>query len=251
MPTVLGAMLSDVGLVRTNNEDSGLFSLPSPLERTDGKRAPFAVVADGMGGHNAGEVASALAVEIIRQILEAGDQDLLLAMQIALFAANRAIYDHAQANEAFAGMGTTCTLILFPPEGALIAHVGDSRAYRLRQGRLTRLTEDQTLTADLVRKGEMTEEEASASDYSNVLMQALGTRPDIQPDIWKDPESLQPGDIYMLCSDGLTGMVSDEAIAAHLASASPLMACKNLIAAANAGGGGDNVSVGVFHIRKD
>ena len=248
MPFVLGAMLSDVGRIRRNNEDQVLFSLPPP-DVISARRVPFALVADGMGGHNAGEVASALAVEIIRQILEAGEQDLALAMQVAFMAANRAIHGYARDNPDLAGMGTTCTLLMFAPEGAMIGHVGDSRAYRLRQGQLAQLTQDQTLTAALLRNGGMTPQEASQSELGNVLTQAVGTHDDIAPQIWIDDEELRAGDVYLLCSDGLSGPVSDPEIIGCLLGALPAEACRRLIDAANAAGGGDNVSVGVFHIQ--
>lgn len=249
MPVLFGAMASDVGKIRTGNEDSVLFSLVPDGEETS-NRASFAVVADGMGGHNAGEVASALAVEIVRQIMESGQYDVLTAMKVALYLANRSINELAASDDSLSGMGTTCTLLAFRKEGAAIAHVGDSRAYRWRAGTLTQLTRDQTLVQELVQRQGLSQVEAQASGLSNVLMQALGTRPDVEPEIWIDPAPLMVDDIYVLCSDGLTGMVPDAGIAALIREGSPMSQCDALIAAANAYGGQDNVSVGVFHVME-
>ncbi|MGL5363537.1 MAG: PP2C family protein-serine/threonine phosphatase [Bosea sp. (in: a-proteobacteria)] len=243
---VIGTMLSDVGLVRQLNEDSVVYVAPSELgtgQRPEG----LAVLADGMGGHAAGEVASALAIETVRRRFLDGPASASEALFQAFLDANGAIVAHARKHPECVGMGTTCTAFCFHGTAATIVHVGDSRAYRWRDGAIEQLTEDQTLVAQLVREGQMTPEEASNSPHSNVLMQAMGTRDQIEPVLWHEEEGMRSGDIFLLCSDGLTGCVSDEGIAAILASGgAPDDMAQQLIAATIAAGAHDNVSVGVF-----
>ena len=243
---LLGAMMSDVGRVRTSNEDMVVFSLASG-GLLDGSSLSFAVVADGMGGHNAGEVASALAAEVVRQVLQSAAADPLAGMAKAIRAANRAVYTFAGSNPDCAGMGTTCTALAFSPEGLVLGHVGDSRCYRLRNDVLEQLSSDQTVTAQMMRNGEMTAEEALTSKYANYLLQSIGTKAEVQPELWQEKEPIRRGDIYLLCSDGLTGGVNDQQIANILTSCAPRQACERLIKAACDAGGSDNVSVGVFH----
>ena len=199
-----------------------------------------------MGGHAAGEVASALAAEVVRRVfyeLEGAEPELLGA---AFAAANQAIFEHSQNDPNCAGMGTTCTALAVRAGRAWLAHVGDSRAYIVRDGCVTQLSEDQTLVAQMVREGTLTEEQAKASDQSNVILQALGTQPSVKPDIWREGLPLKPGDILILCSDGLYNLVADEDIAKTAARLPPLEACQSLIESALVAGGHDNVSVGVF-----
>lgn len=241
------AMLTDVGAVRTLNEDVIVYATGPESEGTP-DRGALALVADGMGGHAAGEVASALAAEIVRRAFYEVDGPVPVVLESAFSAANRAILDWAAAHPECAGMGTTCTALALRDNAAWLAHIGDSRAYLLRDGSLQQLSDDQTLVAGLVREGKLTKEEAAHSPVSNVIVQALGMGPDIAPVIWNDPLTLVAGDILILCSDGLSGMVSD-AVIADLAGRSPASeACQALVDAALAAGGQDNVSVGVLRV---
>ncbi|QBR72022.1 serine/threonine-protein phosphatase [Beijerinckiaceae bacterium] len=245
---IVGAMLTDVGRVRSSNEDSVAFVIPSNNEPS-ARRGSLLLVADGMGGHAAGEVASALAVEVVRRVYFLLDAPVPDSLLTAFEAANRAILDHSKSNPDCKGMGTTCTALAIHDGRVWLAHVGDSRAYLLRNGKLTQLSEDQTLHAQMIRDGLVTAEEAKDSAGGNIVLQALGTRPDVEPAVWGEGISLADGDILILCSDGLTNMVPDKAIAEAAARAAPQEACSNLVAAALKAGGYDNVSVGIFAVR--
>jgi protein phosphatase len=240
-------MLSDVGLVRALNEDSVLY-IPPQQNDSNQNRGGLALVADGMGGHAAGEVASAMAAEIISRCyfdLEGSVPDLLTS---AFKEANREILKKSESNTACKGMGTTCTALAFDDRQVWLAHIGDSRAYLLRDGELQQLSEDQSLVAQMVQRGELSEEEAENSPMSSVILQALGTRPDIVPIIWKEAMPLLDGDVLLLCSDGLSNMVPSETIADIAGRLPPYEACQALINAALEAGGQDNVSLGIFSV---
>jgi PPM family protein phosphatase len=240
-----GAMLSDVGLVRTLNEDSVAFVVPSDSPNPESRNG-LILVADGMGGHSAGEVASALAAEVIRRCFFELKGPVPEILSIAFAAANKAIFDYGQSHPECAGMGTTCTALAIRSDTMWLAHVGDSRAYLLRDSKLKQLSDDHTLVAKLVREGSMTPEEARTSEHSNVILQALGTMPDISPDIWSEGLAVLPGDTLLVCSDGLHGLVADEVIADIAGRLAPSEACQELVQQALQAGGHDNVSVGVF-----
>ena len=227
---------TDTGRQRRANEDSVL------------AHAPLFVVADGMGGAQAGEVASRLAVDEFRRGLREGD-GLEGALAQRVREANARIYERSQRRAEQAGMGTTLTAIHVGPERVSVAHVGDSRAYRLRDGQLERLTEDHTLVDELIRQGRLSPEEASEHPQRSVITRALG--PEAVVDV--DTASLegQAGDIYLLCSDGLTTMVSEERVAAIL-KANPRLrdAGEALIAAANEAGGRDNITVVLVRLEE-
>jgi PPM family protein phosphatase len=240
-------MLTNVGLVRSKNEDAVTFVVP-PARSTAAGEDSLLLVADGMGGHAAGQVASALAAEIVRRVFFELTGTVRNLLSIAFRAANNAILDYGQAHPECAGMGTTCTVLAVRDGQAWLAHVGDSRAYLLRATTLRQLSEDQTLIRKLVRDGMMTEEEALVSDQNNVLLQALGTAPEINPELWSEGLQLEPDDVLILCSDGLHGLVPDKTIAEIATRAEPLDACQELIQTALKAGGHDNVSVGVFRV---
>jgi PPM family protein phosphatase len=239
------AVLTDVGIVRDHNEDTALYALP-PENGATGNRATLALVADGMGGHAAGEVASGIAADTIRRVFYEADGPPPEALRSAFAAANAEILNWTKTHPECAGMGTTCTALALSETEAWLAHIGDSRAYLLREGTLAQLSEDQTLVAQLVREGKLTEEEARHSPVSNVILQALGMGPDIEPVIWDKPLTLAPGDTLIVCTDGLTGLVSDPEIAAIAGRLAPHEAGTALIAAANDAGGHDNISVGII-----
>ena len=235
-----GAMLSDVGRVRSSNEDSVAFVVP------EGTQVGMMLVADGMGGHSAGEVASRLAAEVIRRCLYEVAGEVPRILSTAFTVANKAILDYAASHPECAGMGTTCTVLVFSADRLFLGHVGDSRAYVLRHATLKQLSEDQTLVAKMVRDGVMTAEEARISEHGNITLQALGTTPEIAPDIWGEGVALQAGDTLLVCSDGLHGLVADEVIADVIGRLAPAEACEELIRRALQAGGHDNVSAGVM-----
>jgi len=243
-----GAMQTDMGRVRTSNEDAIFYVAPEDEEA--GARGALAVVADGMGGHAAGEIASAIAAEALRRVYFASDRPVPEALNEAIMTANQAIFEHAAADPACAGMGTTCTAVAFRGSKLWLVHVGDSRAYLLRNGALNQLSEDQSLHAQLVRDGLMTEAEAKSRPGANYLLQALGTRPDVMPIIWNEGLPVRAGDIVLLCSDGLTNLVAETTIVELAARHEPQEACRLLIDAACKAGGYDNVSVGIFRITQ-
>ena len=220
---------TDIGRVRERNEDSILVE------------PPLYVVADGMGGHRGGQVASQLALETLEE-LAAGDGGSLAEH---VRRANRAVWDRALEDERLAGMGTTLTAARIEGSSALIAHVGDSRAYLLREGMLRQLTTDHTLVARMVGSGEITEAEADVHPHKNVLTRAIGT--DEQVEVDEDTVELEAGDRLLLCSDGLTGMVTEDQIQAILEhSDGATQAADRLVKAANRAGGIDNISVVVL-----
>jgi serine/threonine protein phosphatase PrpC len=245
--TIVGAMLTDVGQVRSSNEDAVAYVTPA-YDDPASDRGALALVADGMGGHAAGEIASALAAEVVRGMYFALDVPAADALATAFEAANRAILDRAEADPACQGMGTTCTAIAVQDNMAYLAHVGDSRAYLLREGLLTQLSEDQSLHAQLIRDGVLTKEEAETQPGRNYILQALGTKTDVTPAIWREGLRLYPGDVLVLCSDGLTNLVSDALIAEIAGHPQPQEACRRLVDAACDAGGHDNISVGIFWI---
>jgi protein phosphatase len=210
-----------------------------------------AVVADGMGGHKAGEVASELAVESLSRSLSdwrdpiaaAGCEDKL---REAIRNANTVVYETASGNEEYSNMGTTVVLALLDDSEGLIGHIGDSRAYRLRDGELKQLTEDHTLVNELARSGQLSPEEAARHPRRNVLTRALGTDKDVEVDVqridWK------PGDRLLLCSDGLSGLVEGHLILGALAESSGDLEqlADRLIALALLAGGDDNVTVALI-----
>jgi serine/threonine protein phosphatase PrpC len=238
------AMLTDIGAVRSHNEDFVLYAPPQE-NGTTGNRGTLALVADGMGGHAAGEVASKLAAETVYRVFCEGDGRFPKTLGAAFAAANTEILNWTKLHPECAGMGTTCTALALRDDQAWLAHIGDSRAYLLRDGSLRQLSEDQTLVAQLVREGKLTEEEARHSPVSNIILQALGMGPGIEPLIWDKPLALAAGDTLVLCTDGLHGLVSDADIADMAGRLAPLEACAALIEAAVVAGGHDNISVGI------
>jgi PPM family protein phosphatase len=245
---LVGAMLSHPGKVRSNNEDTVAFSLP---QGNDGEYPGDALllVADGMGGHAAGEVASRIAADVLyRCFFAAAGRPIDEVLAECFHQANAEIFDTGQQNPEYAGMGTTCTAIAVRNNCAWLGHVGDSRAYLLRDDTFHQISEDHTLVAELVRRGSLTQEEAAHSPERNVILKALGTTATVAPKIWDEGMALRPDDRLLLCSDGLSDLVTDATMHQLIAAHSPLEACQALIDAALEAGGHDNVSVGVFHL---
>jgi protein phosphatase len=216
---------SDIGQVREGNEDSFLVL------------APLYVVADGMGGHRGGEVASSLALQTLQRLSEA--REGTLAEQV--IEANRAVFERSQEDRSVAGMGTTLTAALVDGDRVHLAHVGDSRAYLFRGGELSMLTEDHTLVHRMVVDGEITEAEAETHPHRSILTRALGVDASVQVDEG-DVRSIA-GDRILLCSDGLTAMVPDGQIREILSTtADPQEAVDTLVRVANRAGGIDNIT---------
>lgn len=240
-------MRTDTGLVRQLNEDTIAWVTPHE-DSAAASHGSLALVADGMGGHAAGEVASAMAADVIRRLYFDLDGPVPKVLTAAFSAANRAILEYAVEHPDCKGMGTTCTVLVFRDGNAWLAHIGDSRAYLLRGGTLHQLSEDQTLVAKLVSEGAMTQEEADHSPAHNVILQALGTSLRMKPIIGAKGVPLEIGDVLILCSDGVCGLVPDAKIAEVAGRLPPQDACDALIEAALAAGGHDNASLGIFTV---
>lgn len=209
---------------------------------------PLFVVADGMGGAQAGEVASMTAVQAFEGGLPPGDPEEALQASIGL--ANRTIHNQAHADASLAGMGTTITAAAVNPEAEtiVIGHVGDSRAYRLRDGILQRLTRDHSLVEEMRRRGQITEAQAEDHPQRSIITRALGPEAEVEADIQSVPSA--PGDIFMLCSDGLTTMLGDERIKELLMGSTTLDAATTaLVDEANRAGGRDNITVVLFQVE--
>ena len=244
--------LTDVGLVRTNNEDS--YRILEPLN--------LFVLSDGMGGEAHGEIASALAVEtIVKHCMDSADNpevtlhgeskqkwsEKTRQLESAVHLANEKIFQSAKENPEQRGMGATVTAAWVDGTRLSIAHVGDSRAYILRSGNLQQLTKDHSLVAEQVRRGILTPVEAERSEMQSVLLRALGAQPEIEVDA--DEHVLFPRDILLLCSDGLTRMVTDPEIAGTLqAETDPEKAARRLVDLAKESGGQDNITVIVSRV---
>ncbi len=232
---------TDTGRVRNNNEDSVVFD--------DAQR--LLVLADGMGGYNAGEVASSMATrfihtEMVRWLSEVGQnvqpRDVRRALQICVDNANLEILNAAIGNPAYAGMGTTLVLGVFVQQTLVVGHIGDSRCYRLRAGELQAITRDHSLLQEQLDAGLVTPEEAANSSIKNLVTRALGVEVPVLLEL--NEFEVEPGDQYLLCSDGLTDMVSDALIAKIMESNNPLhRKAEQLVDCANDNGGRDNISV--------
>lgn len=227
------AAVTDPGRRRRQNEDAYVV------------QPPLFAVADGMGGAQAGEIASRIAASALRDSgTEAGEDAVAALIQEA----NRRVYEAAASDDARAGMGTTVTAALVEADSVRIGHVGDSRAYRARDGALQQLTEDHSLVAELVRSGKLSPEEADVHPQRSVITRVLGTDPEVDVDTFE--VEARPGDVFMICSDGLTSMVEDEAILALLGRPGRTLEQRahSLVDAANRGGGEDNITVILFEL---
>jgi PPM family protein phosphatase len=230
------AFRTDTGRQRNANEDS-LFTRP-----------PLFVVADGMGGAQAGEVASKAAAESFDRELPQAPPERILEQTIE--AANRTIHERAHSDPNLAGMGTTTTAMIvdLEAEEVAIGHVGDSRAYRLRAGKLERLTRDHSLVEEMRRKGQLTDAQAEDHPQRSIITRALGPEPEVKVDVQTVPA--QAGDLFLICSDGLTTMLDDDHIARLLGRASSMdAAVRGLVDEANRAGGRDNITVVAFRLE--
>jgi PPM family protein phosphatase len=252
---IVSGGVTDLGRVRTNNEDS--YKIVEPLN--------LFVLSDGMGGEAHGEIASAMAVEtVVKHCLDAGSNsaaevigevepnwsERTKRLSTSVHLANRNIFKSAEENPDQHGMGATLTALWIDGEKLSVAHVGDSRAYLLRGGSLLQLTRDHSLVAEQVRRGILTAAEAEESDMQSVLLRALGAQEEIEVDAEEHP--LFPRDVLMICSDGLTRMVTEPEIAGTLqAETDPTRAAEKLVALGNERGGPDNITVVVARLEKE
>lgn len=230
---------TDTGRVRKINEDSCY---------NDPEQMGLYIVADGMGGHQAGEVASSLAVETLSRVLKeslmGGNSRASYieeVMRDAVVATNRTVYDLATSKAGYSGMGTTVVVCIVRKNHLHVAHIGDSRAYLLRDGILKQLTTDHSLVQELLSKGRITEEEAIDHPRKNILTRALGTDPAVEVDTMNI--ALKSGDTILLCTDGITNHVDPQEIKGFLTENSPEAACREMIRLANDRGGFDNMTV--------
>ena len=232
------ASLTDTGRKRLRNEDAVVVS------------SPLFAVADGMGGAKGGQLAAQIAASVFSDHASSSGIDAETHLRALVVEANRQVFNRAQSDPSLAGMGTTVTAVVLEDDHLAIIQVGDSRAYRLRGGVLEQLTEDHSLVAELVRSGRLTRDEAALHPQRAVITRALGTDPTVAADVIVT--ATKPGDVFLLCTDGLTTMVGDGAIEhTLLESEDAQAAARALVRAANQAGGDDNVSVVVFEVVED
>ena len=244
---IVDAAATDTGMRRANNQDSHTIVRASKVE-TWRSRGHMFMVADGMGAHAVGELASKLACDNIPHNYnktKAGPPSE--AITKAYKQVGGIIHGKAAANRDFQGMGTTCSTLVLMPEGALIAHVGDSRVYRARQGRIDQLSFDHSLAWELVRRNHLSAEQATKAVPRNVITRSLGPDPNVEVDI-EGPHPVEVGDVFLLCSDGLSGPVQDPELGAFAANFRPEDACRYLLHLANLRGGHDNITVVIVRI---
>src|ERR1043165_7150838 len=244
---VQAVMKTDVGLVRSENQDFGTYTTPAE-ERESHPGGRLLVVADGMGGHRGGATASRIAGETVKaQYLGSEDEDIAAALRAALVRANARIFTEAQANPDLRGMGTTTSALVVRNNNAWFAHVGDSRIYLIRDAAIKQLTEDHSLVASMVREGLLTSIEAENHPRRNVLQRSMGVGEDVEVDV-SGPIELQEGDLFILCSDGLPGVVKEEE-RQEVAKLPLEEAADEFIKRALARGAPDNVTVIVARIE--
>ncbi|MBR6891238.1 MAG: Stp1/IreP family PP2C-type Ser/Thr phosphatase [Clostridia bacterium] len=224
--------ITDIGRMRPINEDS--YYLPREGER-------FCAVADGMGGHNAGEVASAMAVDVFSRCMRQAEDVSEQALFDSVAEANEAVFEVALENAGMSGMGTTFSALAEQGGVAYIAHVGDSRVYLVRDGAITRVTTDHTLVEEMVQKGMITPREARFHPRRNIITRALGTDPDVEIDLIR--VDVRPGDVFFLCSDGMTNYVEEyEILLAAQSEGDWQRKLEHLVSLALGNGGADNIT---------
>src|SRR5579864_3542986 len=242
------AQLTDVGRKREHNEDNMSYHIPPDADVMARKGALF-IVADGMGGHAAGEVASEIAVDTVSDAYyqDAAD-DVSASLVRAIKRANASIHQRAAENMLRSGMGTTCVAAVLRGDMAYIANVGDSRAYLIRGGNVRQVSQDHSWVAEQVRAGLLTEDQARTHAQRNVITRCLGTQADVEIDVFT--ERLKEGDTLVLCSDGLSGLISDEDMRRIVSQFVPQESVYHLVERANDNGGPDNITAIVVHVQE-
>lgn len=249
MLEVDACVLTHVGKVRTNNEDSATLVRPSNVSSVE-FHGLLAIVADGMGGHEGGEFASKLAIDSIVRSYYNSKASPAAALEQALRDGNREVYRAARANSQLTGMGTTCVAVVLCDDKAWWGWIGDSRFYLLRSGRVYRMSEDHTVVQSMVRRGLITREEAHDHSDRSVLERALGTRKNVEPGLGREAIQLKAGDRLLLCSDGLHDLVEDEEIAWAAAEGPIAQDAEQLLRLALDRGGHDNISIVLLEVRQ-
>jgi serine/threonine protein phosphatase PrpC len=240
---------SDIGCQRQNNEDSFGYWEPEDDQQFL-RKGRLAVVADGMGGYEGGQEASRLAVETLVAVYrDFGGDDPQEALVEALQAAHEQIRQYSFAHPELRGMGTTCTAAAIVQDALYYVHVGDTRLYLIRDGQITRVTRDHSYVGRLVESGMISQEEAENHPQRNILTAALGTNPNLIMDSPGQPEPLRPGDVLLVCSDGLWGQVRDSEILDAVENKSAEQAGRELIELARERGGPDNITVEILRLR--
>lgn len=240
-------VISDIGRKRAHNEDSGLNIRPGDTDVLY-RKGILTLVADGMGGHIGGAIASRTAIESISRAYYASPKDPPEALHEAFDAANQAILDKTARQIDLKGMGTTCVALVMVNDEVWFAHVGDSRIYHLRDDTITRLTKDHSVVADMIDEGLISETEARYHEARNVITKAIGTQPTLDPTISETPFEVQPGDVFLLTSDGLYDLVEEEEMLEIIAENALDTATQELIRLANQRGGYDNVTVALAQV---
>jgi PPM family protein phosphatase len=238
---------TDLGRVRENNEDKFDFFEPDDPEIL-ARKGCFYAVADGMGGHAAGQIASELALKtVVKTYYADTSPDVVSSLHRAVFEANSLIYDAARMIVERSGMGTTLTAIVVRADEVYFAQVGDSRGYLIREGKIRQVTEDHSWVQEQVKRGALTEEEALTSPFRNVITRSLGNLPSVEADIFT--EEAKPGDVIVLCSDGLSGNLSADDIRTIVDQKSPSQAAMDLVDTANERGGNDNITTVIVAVK--
>lgn len=245
--SVQASVMTDTGPRRQSNEDCGKVVWPNDAEQL-AKKGVLLIVADGMGGHEGGEVASELAVRMVSETYTSAKADPQAALVEAFRAANREIYHLSRRHAQLAGMGTTCTAVAVVNGMAYSAHIGDSRAYLVRGDHIYRMTEDHSATMAMVKEGLLTLQEAREHEERNVILRAMGTHEEVEAATWDAPFALWPDDRLVLCSDGLHDIVTDPEICAIAGSTEPQDACARLLKLALERMCTDNVTVAVLRV---
>jgi protein phosphatase len=249
--TLSASIQTDAGCVRKANEDSGRYVRPNDAE-TQSRKGTLTIVADGMGGHSSGEVASRMAVELIsRNYYSDNERDAPGALRKSVEKANAEIFITSMTNRKFFGMGTTIIALVLLEGRAFAAHVGDSRLYRLRERKLELLTIDHSQVMEMVKQGIISLEEARNHDDKNVILRAVGTQPVVEVEM-SDVFAVKPNDQFLLCSDGLCDMLEDEEIRRIWLDAKDVAAaCEQMIEEAKRRGGNDNITVGIVRVAPE
>ena len=247
-PGIEIASLTDIGCHRENNEDYYSYWEPENEEEFR-RKGRVAIVADGMGGYEGGQEASRIAVETVLEIYSSAlEEEPQAALLLGLHAAHERIHDYANMHPELDGMGTTCTAVALSSDRLYFAHVGDSRLYLSRGSRISRLTKDHSYVSRLVDAGLISLAEAEHHPQRHILTAALGTISEAIPQFPETPVLLETGDILVLCTDGLWGLVTDDELHAAVTTVRPSEACSDLVEIAKKRGGPDNITVQVLRL---
>jgi protein phosphatase len=248
---ITAVVLSDLGNIRTNNEDMGLFFKVAD-ENVIREKGYMLIVADGMGGHQAGEVASRMATDIVsHEYFKQNGGDVEKELAKVLMVANKSIFEKASSSTAHQGMGTTCTVLVVIGRVVYYAHVGDSRAYMQKGNCIMQITTDHTYVQELVKNGDITAAEAAVHPKRNILTNAMGTKPDMRVDTGKFEYPLENNDRLLLCSDGLYDYLNDTELKEILLTNDIKTSAQVMIQQAKARGGHDNITVVIAELKKD